>query len=341
VENYERAYGKMQVAVVRLRNEDFEKEVKITDDEIAKYYEAQKAQLKTEEKRRVEFVTFVLTEEEKKLTGKERVDALQRVADRANDFSQALLEKDANFGQIAARFQSPVLATAEFTAAAPDPQLTTSPQATQIAFQLSQQTPFSDPVQGPDGFNILHLLAVTEARPLNLDEAKPKITETLKAERLRELISKKGGEIAGKLREGLKMGTALEKVAEQNGVKLERIPAFAAVEKPTPKPEPAVDPAAPTPPASPTPDPTKDVPDFRTIKSVVGVLNAGEVSDYTPAAKGGLIAVLEKRDPADPAGYAEAKTQFEQRYLVARRSAVFVEWMRNRRRTANVVVATG
>ncbi len=158
VENYERAYGKMHVAVVRLRNEDFEKDLKITDDEIAKYYEAQKAQLKSEEKRKVEFVTFVLTEDEKKLTGKERVDALQKVADRANDFSQALLEKDANFGEIAARFQSPVLATGEFTAAAPDPQLTASPQATQTAFQLSQQTPFSDPIQGPDGFYILHLL---------------------------------------------------------------------------------------------------------------------------------------------------------------------------------------
>jgi hypothetical protein len=58
-------------------------------------------------------------------------------------------------------------------------------------------------------------------------------------------------------------------------------------------------------------------------------------------AKGGLVAVLEKRDPADPAGYAEAKTQFETRYLTQRRAAVFVEWMRNRRGLAKVVVATG
>jgi len=339
VENYERAYGKMHVAVVRLRNEDFEKDLKITDDEIAKYYEAQQAQLKSEEKRKVEFVTFVLTEDEKKLTGKERVDALQKVADRANDFSQALLEKDAKFGEIAARFQSPILATGEFTAAAPDPQLTANPQATQTAFQLSQQTPFSDPIQGPDGFHILHLLSVTEARPLSLEEAKPKIVETLKSERLRELVSKKGAEIAGKIRDAQKMGMALEKVAEQNGVKVERIPAFAAVEKPTPKP--VTEPNVPVPPVPPEMDPAKDVPDFRTIKSVVGVLNPGDVTDFTPAKDGGLIAVLEKRDPADPSGYAEAKAQFESRYLVARRAAAFVEWMRDRRRTAKVVVATG
>lgn len=335
VENYEKSYGKMSVAVVRLRNEDFEKDLKITDDEIAKQYEAQKEQLKSEEKRRVEFVTFVLTEDEKKLTGKERVEALQKVADRANDFSQALLEKDANFAEVAARFQSPVLATAEFTAAAPDPQLTASPQATQTAFQLSQQAPFSDPVQGPDGFYILHLLDRTEARPLSLDEAKPKIAETLKSERLRELVTKKGGEVAGKIREGLKAGTPLEKIAEQSGVKLERVPAFAAVEKPTPKPEPATEPVAP-----PEKDPAKDVPDFRSIKSAVGLLNPGEVSEFTPVKGGGLIAVLEKREPADPTGYEEAKAQFESRYLLARRAAVFVEWMRDRRRNAKVVVGT-
>lgn len=336
-ENYERAYGKMNVAVVRFRTEDFEKDLKISDEEIAKQFEVQKEQLKTEEKRTVEFVTFLLTEDEKKLTGKERVDALQKVADRANDFSQALLEKDAKFGEVAARFQSPVLATGEFTAAAPDPQLTASPQATQMAFQLSLQTPFSDPVQGPDGFYILHLLGTTEARPLTLDEAKPKIAEAMKSERLREIVSKKGGEVAGKIREALKAGTPLEKVAEQSGVKLERIPAFAAVEKPTPKPEPGKEPDKVAPPET---DLAKDVPDFRMIKSAVGMLNAGEVSEFTPVKAGGLIAVLEKREPADPSGYAEAKAQFESRYLLARRGAIFVEWMRDRRRNANVVVGT-
>ena len=127
----------MDVAVVRLRNEDFEKDVKISDEDISKYYEAHKAELKSEEKRKVEFVTFALTEAEKKLTGKERVDALQKVADHANDFSQALLEKDAKFEEVASKFQTPVTATGEFTAAAPDPKLAGNPQLTQYAFQLT------------------------------------------------------------------------------------------------------------------------------------------------------------------------------------------------------------
>jgi hypothetical protein len=398
MENYEKAYGKMDVAVVRLREEDFQKDVKITEEDIAKSYEAQKAQLKSEEKRRVEFVTFMLAEAEKKLTGKERVDALQKVADRANDFTQALLEKEANFGEIASRFQSPVAATGEFTAAAPDPQLAAIPQLTQYSFQLTKQAPFSDPIQGPDGFYVLHLLGITEAHPLSLDEAKPKIVEALKSERLRELVSTKGAEVAHQVREVLKAGTPLEKAAEQSGLKLERIPAFSLVETRAPKPETDTEKPTDEKPKDVTPKdekpkdekpkdekpkdekpkdekpkdvkpkdvkskdvkpkdekpkdeqpkdekpmdvkPKDETPDLPAIKNAVAVLNPGEVSEFVPAGKGGLVVVLEKRAPADPSGYDAAKAQFESRYLLQRRGAVFVEWMRDRRRAAGVSVAT-
>ena len=287
-ENYEKAYGKMDVAVVRLREEDFEKDVKITDEDIAKYYEAHKAELKSEEKRRVEFVTFMLTEAEKKLTGKERVDPLQKVADRANDFTQALLEKGADFGEIAGRFQTPVTATGEFTSAKPDPQLAANPQLTQYSFQLTQQTPFSDPIQGPDGFYILHLLGITEAHPLSLEEAKPKIAETLKSERLRELVSTKGGEVSRQIREALKSGAPLEKAVAQAGLKLgrvnsailgleaeplERVRPLLLVEKPLRKAE------------AEKQKPRMRHPTCRPSRSAVSTLNAGEVSDFVPVAK--------------------------------------------------------
>jgi len=330
-ENYERVYGKMDLAVVRLREEDLQTDVQILDDDMAKYYEAHKDQLKSDEKRKVEFVAFTLTDDEKKLTGKDRKDPLQRIADRANDFTQALLDKDAKFGEVAGRFQVSVATTGEFTAAAPDPQLTANPQLTQYAFQITAQAPFSDPIQGPDGFYVLHLLGVTESHPLTLDEAKPKIAETLKSERLRELASNKGAEVARQLREALKSGTPLEKAAEKSGLKLERIAAVALVESPTPdKPKPEI------------PQPKKDeAPDMPAIKSAVSVLNPGDVADFVQTGKGGVVAVLEKRAPADPSGYAAAKAQFETRYLSQRRGTVFVEWLRDRRRASGAALATG
>ena len=87
------------------------------------------------------------------------------------------------------------------------------------------------------GFRQMVDEAKSRIKTISLEEAKPKITDTLKAERLRDLVSKKGAEIASKIREGLKSGTPLEKVAQQSGFKLDRIPAFSLMEIPGSKPE--------------------------------------------------------------------------------------------------------
>lgn len=323
-EYYEKAYGKIHVAVVRLREEDFKKDVKIGDEDIAKYYEAHKAELKTEEKRRVEFVAFALGEEEKKLTGKEKVEVLQKLANRANDFIQGLLEKDAKFPEVAAKFNVPVAATGEFTAKAPDPQLAPVPALTQYAFQLKQEEPFSDAIQGPEGFYVLHLLEVNAARPLTLEEAKPKIVETVTKERLRQLVATKGAEVSRIIREATGAGTPLDQALNPIALQAERIPPFSIIEnQPPPKPEEAK-------------DKIPDAPDLPVIKSAVRELNPGDSSELVPTPQGGLVAVVEKRDPADAAGYGQAKEQFEKNYLQNKRAAVFDEWLRDRRQAARL-----
>jgi peptidyl-prolyl cis-trans isomerase D len=328
-ETYEQIYGKLDVAVVRLRSEDFQKDVKISDEDIAKYYEAHKAQLKSDEKRRVEFVTFALTEADKKLAGKERVDVLQKLANYANDFTQALLEKNANFGELAIKFHGSVAATGEFTAAKPDPQFASNPQLAQYAFQLTQTEPFSDAIQTADAFYVLHLLGITEARPLSLEEAKPKIVEALKTERVQQLTASKGADVARQIREALKAGTPPEKAVESSGLKLERVPAFSLTENPIQKIE-----------KDKTPKPP-DAPDLQMIRSAVSELNPGETTDFVPTGTGGLVAMLEKREPVEPATYEQGKELFESQYLQRKRAIVFYEWLQDRRRAAGVQEATG
>src|SRR5260370_42054368 len=173
---------------MRFQLADFNNGITVSDEDGQKYYDAHKAELKTDEKRKVQFVQLGLTEEQKKLTGKERIDVLQKLSDGATDFTQALLEKGADFEQAAGKSQLPVQETGEFTAAAPDPQLKTDAQLSAAAFKLSVQEPNSDPIQVADGFYILHLVGVTEAHPLTIEEAKPKIVDALKKSRARELI---------------------------------------------------------------------------------------------------------------------------------------------------------
>ena len=270
-------------------------------------------------------MAFSLNDEEKKLTGKEKVDALQKQANRANDFAQAMLEKGAKFADVAARSLQPVIATGEFSATAPDPQLGGNAQLAQYAFQLKQEDPASDALQGVDAFYVMHLVSVTPARPLTLDEAKPKITETLTKQKLKQLVAARANDVTRTIREAMKANTPLDKALGQMGLQAERIPPFSIIENPPtpPKPEEAK-------------DKKPDVPDLPTIKNAVGQLNPGDATDFVSTATGGLVAVLEAREPGDPAGYEKVRTNFEKNYLQSKKMVVFDEWLHERRRAAGL-----
>lgn len=324
--DYQRAYDRLYVSLIRLRPDDFAKEITISDEEVQKYYETHQAELKSEEKRKIDFVSLALTDDQKKLTGKERIDVLQELSDRATDFTQALLEKDADFKQVAEKSHLAARTTGEFTTTTPDPQLNVDPQLGAAAFKLSMKEPNSDPIQVTDGFYILHLAGIVEARPLTIEEAKPKVVEALKRNRVRELMSTKGEEIAQQLRQATKSGQALEAVAQQAGVKVEKLPPFSVLEEAT---------------ESQDKKPKEESPEILTIKNAVAYLNPGELTDFLPSGDTGLIAVVEKRESSPDAANSEKKAAFEKTLLNNKRRFVFYEWLRERQQAAGVQFAKG
>jgi peptidyl-prolyl cis-trans isomerase D len=326
-ENFQRGYDKLYVSVIRFRSADFDKDVKINDEDVQKYYDAHKAELKTDEKRKVEFVQLTLNEEEKKLAGRERIEALQKLADRATDFTQALLGEGADFKQAAAKSQLPVLETGEFTAAEPDPQLKGDRQLAAAAFKLSAQEPHSDAVQVADGFYILHLTGKTEARPLTAEEAKPKIVDALKKARGRELMSTKGAELVQQLREAKQSGQPLDAVIEKAGIKPEKLPAFSLIDEESEKPE--------------ADEQKKQPPELLMVKEAVVSLNPGDVTDFVPSGTDGVIAILEKREPLGDASAGEKKAAFEKRILGNKERIVLVEWLRDRQQAAGLEFKKG
>src|ERR1043166_1394928 len=381
-ENFQRGYDKFYVNVIRFRSADFDKEIKITDEDVQKYYDAHKSDLKTDEKRKVEFVHLGLTEEpqqyanvpgplsqpeyssiftdrfiqgligayavtppsvgnemaaeaadeQKTLTGPERIEVLQKLADKATDFTQALLEKGADFKQTAAQFQLLVHETGEFTAAAPDPQLKADPQLSAAAFKLTAQEPNSDPIQVADGFYILHLTGATEPRPLTLEEAKPKIVEALKKSRSRELLSTKGAQVVQQLREAKKSGQSLEAAFQTAGVKAEKVPPFSLMEEETTDSQGS---------EKKIQAQKNEPPDFEAIKNAVAYLSPGEISDFSPSGGDGFIAILEKREPSAEANAGEKKAAFEKRLLDNKERIVFYEWLRERQQAAGLQFAKG
>jgi hypothetical protein len=256
------------------------------------------------------------------LAGRERIEALQKLADRATDFTQALLEKGADFKQVAAKFQLQLQETGEFTAAEPDPQFKDDKQLGAAAFKLSTQEPHSDAVQVANGFYILHLTGKTEARPFTLEEAKPKIVDALKKTRVRELMSTKGAELVQQLREAKKSGQPVEATIEKAGVKPEKLPAFSLIEEESENSE--------------ENEQKKPSPELLALKDAVALLNPGDVSEFVPSGADGLIAILEEREPLVDASAGEKKAAFEKRILENKERIVLVEWLRDRQQAAGL-----
>ena len=212
----------------------------------------------------------------------------------------------------------------EFTAQAPYPQLKIDPKLGATAFKLSAQEPNSDPIQVADGFYILHLTGITEARPLTVEEAKPKIVDAIKKSRARELLSTKGAEIANQLREATKpsLGSGLEAAIQKAGVKSEKLAPFSLIVEEKTKPE--------------SNEAKNEPPDLPAIKETVAFLSPGEISDFLPSGENGFIAILEKREPSADANGDEKKAAFEKRLLDSKERIVLYEWLHDRQQAAGL-----
>jgi hypothetical protein len=223
-----------------------------------------------------------------------------------------------------AKFQLTPKETTDFSKAAPDPQLAGTPSLVRTAFALTNEAPNSDAIQTPDGFVLEHLEKIDPARPLTLEEARPKIVEALKKQNLQQATAMKAALVGQQLREELNKGKSLADAATQAGVKLEKIPPFALVGTP-----PGATPA-------PKPEAKEEAPDMRYIKQNASGLSPGEVSEYIGTPDGGLIVALEKREKLDAAQFEKARTFLEERELTNQGQIVFYEWLRERRRAAGV-----
>ncbi|HEX5177005.1 MAG TPA: SurA N-terminal domain-containing protein, partial [Chthoniobacteraceae bacterium] len=85
---FERLHRKTELSVVRFKFDDFKNAVKLTEDDLKKAFEEQKATLKSDELRKVKFVAFVLppAEKDKKRDPKESAEEMQKLADKAEQF---------------------------------------------------------------------------------------------------------------------------------------------------------------------------------------------------------------------------------------------------------------
>lgn len=309
---YSLTHQKMDVSVVRFNLADIAAGIQVSDDDVKKLYEQNKAGLKSEEKRKIAFVSFSLTDAEKALAGKERIDALQKLANRAQDFTQAMLEKNAKFAEVAAKFHVPVVETQPFSQSAPDAKIAQLPALAETAFHASKQEPDSDVIQGENSFYVLHLEEVEPGRLLTLDEARPQIVEQVKASRAHELLGTKAVETRNKIMAAMKEGKSFADAAKAAGANAEAFPPFSLTE------------------------PNLEKPDSREIAIKSMELSDGQLSEFVPTADGGVLVHFDKREPLDKAKFEKDKALIEPAYARQKQALVFAEWLRKQRESARI-----
>ena len=305
-------YQKMDVSLVRFKLSDFTGTVQPKDDEIKKYYDDHKSAFKTDERRSIAYVHLDLSDADKKLKDKERVAALQKLADRATEFNQALLEKGAKFDDVAKAQKLEVKTTPEFAENAPPADLATAQAVTSEAFHLTEQDATSEAVKSGDGFYIVHLVKIVPSRELSLDEAKPKVIEQIKQERGHDAMVAKANEVRAKIAEALKAGKSFAEAAAAAGQKVEGFPPFSIAE------------------------PANDKPDGEAIAEKAVELSPGDLSEFVPTTEGGLLVHEDKKEPVDEKKYESDKGMQMAMLRRSKRSVVFREWLAEQKKAANI-----
>jgi hypothetical protein len=301
---YETLNQQLSLAVIRFKKADFESAIKITDEEVQKYYTQHKDTILSPEKRKVQVVSFLLNDEQKKLPEEQKLEAKKPLAEQADAFAQAALQNSAAFDKLAREKALTIQETQQFTIDQPDPLIAQEPGLARQAFNLTTENPVGDVIEGNDGFYVVKLTNVEPSRPLTLEEAKDRVQRELKDEKVRAAIQAKAKEVREKIDEGMQKGKTFLEAAEAAGYKPETPAPFSLV------------------------NPGDNLELARTLAVANLELKDNQTSKFLDDQDGGLIIHMLKREPIDEAKYEEYKkseyAQQNNRY----ESIVVREWLR-------------
>jgi peptidyl-prolyl cis-trans isomerase D len=303
-EQYDLVNEKLSLAIVRFNRADFESSIQVSDSEIRKYYDQHKETIVSPEKRTVELVSFLPTDDQKKLSADQKIAAKKPLAESADSFAQAVLQNPANFDQVAKDKNLPVVHTDPFTSDKPDKAFSDDPTLVREAFNLTKENPVSDVVEANDGFYVMKLSNIDPSGPLSLAEAKDQVVGAIREEKAQAAIQAKAKELREKVDADGKNGVGFVQAVENAGSKAE-IPEPFTLE-----------------------DPGKNEVIAQLIAENGLTLEQNETSKLLPDRDGALIIHVLKIDPIDQQKYEEyKKTAFAQQSAIYEKIAIR-EWLR-------------
>ncbi|MCE0485122.1 MAG: peptidyl-prolyl cis-trans isomerase [Methylacidiphilales bacterium] len=318
---YAKYYGPVTVNYASFDPKSYMGMDPVTPDDIQAEYKAHpdNPAYRTPEKRKVDYVLFLLPPDQTKLSDKDKTAAINALGEKALDFALALQpdpsasSDNAPLADFVAEAKKRGLnpATTDFFAADTTPaNVPPSPSFNNAAFALTKDNPVSKVVELDNGVALIHLVDVQPSELKPLDQVKDVITKQLTQQKAQRMAQVTAQIDSGFLKVPLSKGIDFKAAASGMKLTVQTVPPFVPM----------------TVAQSSSPQSNPILP---TLAEAVISLKPGEVSKPIPYQDTGgyVIAYLESRGTPDPANMADFEKRFRQTQDEQLRQVAFHDWL--------------
>jgi hypothetical protein len=316
-----RAFQPVTAGFVKFERKKDADKIQISPEEVDAIYQQNQSALLADETREARCVVFELPAESK-LEGKEKVDALQKLANAASELTDSLAQAGSSLEQLATKASAKIVKLAAFDRTGNPAQPSSALNAETMSdiapatFLIPKAGATSDVIQSGDAFYVIELTSVNPARPLTLDEARPRIEAQLRTQKAEQIFTADATSAANALRTAVTAGKSFAEAATAQKLKVEEIKNVVAAAEST-------------------------SPENQAIAGSTLLLKEGETSNLEGAPWGAFVAQLQTRAPVDQMAYGARETQIRESLLRNKRDLLFLEWLRVSREAARITMPAG
>ncbi len=314
---YASSYHTFKGSKITFETEAFKKAATVTDDEIKKYYEENKENYKTLEKRAVSYVMFENPKDLDKKPLEERQKAQNQQVERVNAFNK-LTASGVKFAEAAKQTKEKIETVPAFAQGEPPAALKTESNLIELIFARAKDSKTQpEAIEGTSGWYVFDVTQIEESKQQELAEVKDKIKDTLLVQKADEARTKAVNETRTALNDALKAGKKIDDLVKEKKLTLEALPDIDIA------------------------NPPQEVPNAFLIAREAAKTAAGSISHAVDYDKGTLLIYVSAKELRKRPDGADVRKNQVDSLSRQERMSLFHSWFKKQHDAAKVVTKLG
>ena len=212
---YNSTFQTIKAASVPFALDTYKKSVEVSKEEIQKYFDENKDNYQTSQKRALAYVLFEKPVVDK-LSEEDKVKALNEYGKKVNDFALAAIQPNAKLEDEAKKANIEVKTLPLFAMDAPPEVIKDETALVSAVFRADPTLhKVSDPVDGTKGYYLFTVSDMEAPKPQELANVSDTIKETLAGQKAQEALTKAANDAKLKIEEAVKGGKKFEEAAKE------------------------------------------------------------------------------------------------------------------------------